>query len=61
MMVYNTRDYWVLGLCPSSGILNDATFRKLDLFPSWGEGVGDTCSVGSVRIKLCQSLDFMST
>jgi hypothetical protein len=27
-MVYNTRDYWVLGFCPSSGILKNATFRK---------------------------------
>jgi hypothetical protein len=24
-------------------------FRKLNLFPSSGEGVGDTCSVVSVR------------
>jgi hypothetical protein len=37
-MVYNTQNYWVFGLCPSSGILNNTTFRKLDLFPSAGEG-----------------------
>jgi hypothetical protein len=36
-----TSDYWVLGLCSSSGILKNKTFRKLDLFPSSGEGVGD--------------------
>jgi hypothetical protein len=43
------RNYWVFGLCPSSGILKNTTFRKLDLFPSSSEGVGDTCSVESVR------------
>jgi hypothetical protein len=32
-MVNNTQDYWVFGLCPSSGILKNTTFRKLDLFP----------------------------
>jgi hypothetical protein len=34
--------YWVFGLRPSSGILRNTTFRKLDLFPSSSEGVGDT-------------------
>jgi hypothetical protein len=34
---------------PSSGILRNTTFRKLDMFPSSGEGVGDTYSVRSVR------------
>jgi hypothetical protein len=33
MMVYNTQHYSVSGSYPSSGIL-----RKLDLFPSSGEG-----------------------
>jgi hypothetical protein len=33
-MVYNTQTYWVLGLVPSSGILENTTFRKLDLFPA---------------------------
>jgi hypothetical protein len=33
-MVYNTQNYWVFGLFPSSGILENTTFRKLDLFPS---------------------------
>jgi hypothetical protein len=37
-----------LWLCPSSWILN-TTFRKLVWFPSSGEGVRDTYSVGSVR------------
>jgi hypothetical protein len=39
-MVYNTQNYWVFGLCPSSGILEtieNTTFRKLDLFPSSGD------------------------
>jgi hypothetical protein len=35
----NTQNYWVFGLIPSSGILeNSTTFRKLDLCPSPGEG-----------------------
>jgi hypothetical protein len=49
MMMYNTWDYWVFALCPSSGILQNTMFRKLDLFPSSGEGVGDTYFDGSVR------------
>jgi hypothetical protein len=32
-MVYNVRDYWVSGLCPSSGILRNTTFPKLDMSP----------------------------
>jgi hypothetical protein len=41
----STKNYWVIGLCPSSGILEtrNTTFRKLDLFPSSGEG-GKTLS-----------------
>jgi hypothetical protein len=36
------------GLFPSSGMLENTTFRKLDLFPSSGEGGGeDTYSVGA--------------
>jgi hypothetical protein len=42
--------FWVFGLFPSSGILENTTFRKLDLFPSSGEGGGeDTYSVGPIR------------
>jgi hypothetical protein len=44
-MVYNTQNYWVSGLCPSFGIIKNTTFRKLDLFPSSDEGVGDAYSV----------------
>jgi hypothetical protein len=49
---YLIQDYWVFGLCPSSGILKtqkNTTFRKMDLFPSSGEGTGDTYSVGPLR------------
>jgi hypothetical protein len=38
---------WVPGLCPSSGILKNTTFRKLDLFSSSGVGKRGTYSVGS--------------
>jgi hypothetical protein len=42
--------YWGFGLFPSSGILENTTFRKLDLFPTSGEGGGEgTYSVGPLR------------
>jgi hypothetical protein len=55
-MVYNTGlpGFWNF---PSSGILKSTTLRKLDLFSSSGEGVGDICSAGSVRNSKPQSLD----
>jgi hypothetical protein len=36
----NAQNYWVSGLYPSSGVSGrrNTTFRKLDLFPSSGEG-----------------------
>jgi hypothetical protein len=40
MMLYvvqNSQNYWVFGLSPSSSILENTTFRKLNLFPSSGE------------------------
>jgi hypothetical protein len=41
-MVYSIQNYWVFGHFSSSGILRNrnTTFRKLDLFPSSGEGGG---------------------
>jgi hypothetical protein len=48
-MVYTTQKYWVFGLFPSSGIVENTTFRKLDMFPSSGEGVGEDTSVGPHR------------
>jgi hypothetical protein len=48
-MVYNTEllGFWTF---PSSGILENTTFRKLDPFPFSGEGGGeDTYSVGPFR------------
>jgi hypothetical protein len=43
------------GLCPSSGFLQteNTTFRKLDLFPSSGEGGGGTYS--TEKQKACLS------
>jgi hypothetical protein len=32
-MVYSAWNYWVFGPCPSSGILKNTTFLKVDLFP----------------------------
>jgi hypothetical protein len=49
-MVNNTRNFWVSGLYPSSGVWRNTSFRKLDLFPSSGKrGEEDTYSVGSLR------------
>jgi hypothetical protein len=46
----NSENYWVFGLFPSSGILENTTFRKPGLFSSSGEGRGDdTYSVGPLR------------
>jgi hypothetical protein len=42
-----TQNYWVFKLCPSFGILEYTTFRKLDIFPSSGEGGEDTYFVGT--------------
>jgi hypothetical protein len=55
-MVYSTQNYWVFGLFPSSGILENTTFRKLDLFPFSGEGGGeDTYSVEPQLLRLALS------
>jgi hypothetical protein len=54
-MVYSSRNYWVFALCPSSDIIKNIRFRKLDLFPSSDEGEGgDTYSVGPVRRGLSE-------
>jgi hypothetical protein len=39
-MAYSTHNYSGFGLFPSSGVFGSesTTFRKLDLFPSSGEG-----------------------
>jgi hypothetical protein len=42
--IYNIRDYGVFGLCPLPGTLKDTMFRKLNLFPSLGEGVTEVSS-----------------
>jgi hypothetical protein len=55
-MVYSDWGYWVFGLCPFSDNLNNTMFRKLDLFPSSGERVGENYFVGSVVKSELQSL-----
>jgi hypothetical protein len=54
MMEYNTQDYWVFGLCPSSGILDT---RKHDVSETgsvpvlrWRRGE-DTYSVGPLHLR----------
>jgi hypothetical protein len=39
-MVYNTQNYWVFGLFPSSGILETRKHNvsEMDVFPASGEG-----------------------
>jgi hypothetical protein len=38
LLKQKTKNYLVFRLCLSSGILENTAFRKLDLFPSSGEG-----------------------
>jgi hypothetical protein len=45
-MVHNTQNYWVSGIL----ILENTMFRKLDLFPSSGEGA-DTYSVRYLEFR----------
>jgi hypothetical protein len=48
--IFDTRNFWVSGLYPPSGVWKNTTFRKLDLFPSSGkEGEEGTYSVGPLR------------
>jgi hypothetical protein len=47
--IHNFRDYWVFGLRPSSGFLKNTAFWKLGIFPSSGEGVWESFTVGSDR------------
>jgi hypothetical protein len=42
-------DYWDFGICISSGILKNTTFRKLDLFPSSGWGGGTPTLLGPLE------------
>jgi hypothetical protein len=42
----NAWGFWGFGLFRSSGIPQNTTFLKLDLFPPSDEGVGDIYSVG---------------
>jgi hypothetical protein len=41
-MMYNTQNYWVFGRFhhPVFWKTENTTFRKLDLFPSWGDWGG---------------------
>jgi hypothetical protein len=55
-MVCNPRNYWVFGLCSSSGILKNTTFWKLVRILSSGERVGGTYSVGSIRKRVLDVL-----
>jgi hypothetical protein len=51
-MLCNTLKYWGFGLCPSSGILKNTMFRKLDVFPSSYEGETPTLLGPLKRTKL---------
>jgi hypothetical protein len=56
-MVCNTQNYWVLGFCPSSDILNNTTFRELDLFPS----VIEISSFKRIQQSRCLPLPHLKT
>jgi hypothetical protein len=44
--------FFFFGFCLSPGILENITSRKLDLFLSSNEGMGDTYSVGFVQCQI---------
>jgi hypothetical protein len=48
---HNWRDLWVFGLCPPFDIIKNTTFRKLDLFPSSGEGWETSTLLGPLEIR----------
>jgi hypothetical protein len=61
-MAYNTKDYFLFGLCPSFGILKtqkNTTFRKPDMFPSSGEGATpyllSPLESDNLRVLVCQN------
>jgi hypothetical protein len=64
-MVYDIQDYWVFGLCPTSGIIKtqkNTTFRKLDLFPSSGVSCPLTLRRKQIQFpKRCILLCFYNT
>jgi hypothetical protein len=65
-MVYNILDYWFLGLRPSSSILRNTKFQKLDLFLFLGTGVGGMCGAcvracACVRVSQSQSQFHITT
>jgi hypothetical protein len=55
MIMYNTQNHWVYGVCPLSRILNNS-FRKVDVFPCLGEGKETPTLLGPLeRANLNQS------
>jgi hypothetical protein len=53
-MVYNTQNYWVFGLYPSSGTLKtrEHNVSELDLFPSSGTGGETRTLLGSLVFRI---------
>jgi hypothetical protein len=49
LLTHTVPNYWVFGHFPSSGILENTTFRKLDLFPSSDEGEKIPTQLGSLE------------
>jgi hypothetical protein len=56
-MVYNTQNYWVFGLCPSSDILGTGKHNVWEIgsVSVLGRGGGGSYSVGSLRNRLALS------
>jgi hypothetical protein len=49
LMYQDSRDYWMLGLYPTSDILQETTFRKRSIVQFSGEGKKGTNFEGSVH------------
>jgi hypothetical protein len=55
------RDYWVFGLCATSDIVNNTTFRKLDRFPSSGERAEASIMLRQLKIQFhCVSSEYQT-
>lgn len=61
MTKIKTWNYWDSGSYPSSGILKNTTFPKLDLFPTSGMEWEASTLLGTLeRVKLCPAIEVSS-
>jgi hypothetical protein len=60
-MAYNTQNYWIFGLFPSSGILENTTFQKLICFrPQVKVGEKTPTQLGPLESNVCPVIEISS-